>query len=106
MRCSRTNAATSKVYTLFSYCILRNGRVRAFCSFSNNTPIITAILEKTSPKIPKKAPMSPAAKQFLKEESNTTPFFFEGEECIILFSYFLIDKIIVFVADTSIYCFI
>ena len=33
MRCSRTNAATSKVYTLFSYCILRNGRVRAFCSF-------------------------------------------------------------------------
>ena len=33
MRCSRTNAATSKVYTLFSYCILRNGRVRSFCSF-------------------------------------------------------------------------
>ena len=25
MRCSRTNAATSKVYTLFSYCIFRNG---------------------------------------------------------------------------------
>ena len=48
--------------------------------------------------------MSPAAKQFLKEERNTTLFCFEGKECIILFSYFLIDKIIVLITDTSIYC--